>query len=130
MMKFQPRVSVAVFLVCLSTVLAAFQSNGSQFFGGDDSGYYAENPNEKAEFYWSRLRYTTRAGSGGGYGYSYGGFGRGGGSWSRDYPKADRQFLMALRRLTRIEARSTEQVVDLDTVDPRTGVPLIYNYPW
>ena len=132
-MKFQPRVSVAVFLVCLSTVLTTLQLNGSQFFSGQDSGYYSEDPNEKAEFYWSRLRYTTRSGMGGGYGYSYGGgygFGRGGGAWSRDYPKADRQFLMALRRLTRIQARSTEQVVDLDSVDPHTGVPLIYNYPW
>ncbi len=52
----------------------------------------------------------------------YGGYGYGG-SWSRDYPKADRQFLMALKRLTRIEARPTEQVVDLDSDD-------IFNYPW
>ena len=41
----------------------------------------------------------------------------------RDYPKADRQFLIALKRLTRINGRSTEQVVDLDSDD-------IFNYPW
>ena len=46
---------------------------------------------------------------GGGYGgYGGGGYGevrRGGGwgaTWQRDYPKADRQFLMALNRLTKI----------------------------
>jgi Domain of unknown function (DUF4159) len=76
---------------------------------------------EKAEFSWSRLSYTPAMGSGG-YG-GYGGFGRGGGVWSRDYPKADRQFLIALNRLTRINGRSTEQVVSLDNDD-------IFNYPF
>ena len=80
---------------------------------------------EKAEFSWSRLSYTTSLGGGG-----YGGFGRYGGggygryaTWERDYPKADRQFLMALNRLTRIEGRSTEQVVSADSDD-------IFNYPF
>ena len=76
---------------------------------------------EKAEFYWSRLRYTSAndyggGGRGFGYGYSFAG-------WSRDYPKADRQFLEALKRLTRIQMRSYEQVVDLDSDE-------IFNYPW
>jgi hypothetical protein len=48
---------------------------------------------------------------------------RGGGSWAIDYPKADRQFVQGVRRLTRIHTRSVEQVVDLDTDD-------IYNWPW
>jgi hypothetical protein len=75
---------------------------------------------EKAEFYWSRLRYASGGYATSGYGY---GFGFGFGGWSRDYPKADRQFLLALKRLTRIQMRSTEQVVDLDSDD-------IFNYPW
>lgn len=89
-----------------------------------------EPDNGKAEFYWSRLRYTSSGygrsgyGYGGGYG-GYGGYGFGFGymGWSRDYPKADRQFLMALKRLTRIQMRPTEQVVDLDSDE-------IFNYPW
>jgi len=77
---------------------------------------------EKAEFAWSRLSYSTAMG-GDGYG-GYGGFGYGrGGTWQRDYPKADRQFLIALNRLTRIQGRSTEQVVSLDSDD-------IFNYPF
>ena len=55
--------------------------------------------------------------SAGGFGYGYV---RG---WSTDYPKADRQFLLAMKRLTRIQGRSTEQVVDLGGDD-------IFNYPW
>ncbi|HKV04816.1 MAG TPA: DUF4159 domain-containing protein [Candidatus Acidoferrales bacterium] len=122
-MKFVPRFSTALVLTCLSIALIALQLNGSQWFRGDDSAYSSDS-HEKAEFYWSRLRYTSRASMSGGYGYRYGyGYGYGGGFWSRDYPKADRQFLMALRRLTRIQARSTEQVVDLDSDE-------IYNYPW
>ena len=46
-----------------------------------------------------------------------------GGSWSRDYPKADITFLAALRRLTRVDARSYQQVVNLDSDD-------IFNYPF
>jgi len=83
----------------------------------------ADPRSEKAEFYWSRLRYTSsgvsRNGFGFGFGYGYGGWA----GWSRDYPKADRQFLMALKRLTRIQMRPVEQIVDLDSDD-------IFNYPW
>ncbi|MBI3279438.1 MAG: DUF4159 domain-containing protein [Acidobacteria bacterium] len=39
---------------------------------------------------------------------------QGGTSWTQDYPRADRFFLIALRRLTRIHARSAEQPVNLD----------------
>ncbi len=83
-----------------------------------------ESGGDKAEFYWSRLRYTSSGYGESGYGYGYGsGFGFGFFGWSRDYPKADRQMLMALKRLTRIQTRPTEQVVDLDSDD-------IFNYPW
>lgn len=86
---------------------------------------------DKAEFSWSRLRYTPIArgfgGGGGGFGGygGYRGFGGFGGAWTwaRDYPKADREFLLAVKRLTRIDGRSTEQVVDLDSDD-------IFNYPF
>jgi Domain of unknown function (DUF4159) len=83
-----------------------------------------DSRNTKAEFYWSRLRYTSSRAGSSGYGYGYGfGYGFGYSSWERDYPKADRQFLLALKRLTRIQMRPTEQVVDLDSDD-------IFNYPW
>ena len=47
---------------------------------------------EKTEYVFARLQYD---------GFGYGRRGRGGG-WSTDYPKADRQFLQGVRRLTRI----------------------------
>ena len=34
--------------------------------------------------------------------------------WTQDYPRADRHFVQALRRLTRLQVRSVEQPVNLD----------------
>jgi hypothetical protein len=48
----------------------------------------------------------------------------GGTSWSQDYPRADRHFAQALRRLTRLNVRSVEQPVNLDDGDD------VYNWPW
>jgi hypothetical protein len=47
--------------------------------------------------------------------------------FTMDYPRSDRHFSAALRRLTRVAARSVEQVVD--PVD-RQFQDDIYNYPW
>jgi hypothetical protein len=44
--------------------------------------------------------------------------------WTQDYPAADRKLAEAMRRLTRIDARSVEQAVNLDDGDE------IYNWPW
>ncbi len=44
--------------------------------------------------------------------------------WTQDYPRADRHFSLAVRRLTRIHVRSVEQPVNLDNGDD------VYNWPW
>lgn len=43
--------------------------------------------------------------------------------WSQDFPRADRHFSLAVRRLTRLHVRSVEQVVNLDEGDA-------YDWPW
>ena len=45
------------------------------------------------------------------------------GYWTMDYPRSDRHLLEGVRRLTRIDTRSVEQVVSLDGTDE------IYNWP-
>jgi hypothetical protein len=45
------------------------------------------------------------------------------GYWTMDYPRSDRHLLEGVRRLTRIQSRSVEQVVSLD------GTSEIYNWP-
>jgi hypothetical protein len=44
-------------------------------------------------------------------------------NWTIDYPRSDRHLLQGIRRLTRIDTRSVEQVVDLDGEDD------VYNWP-
>ena len=44
--------------------------------------------------------------------------------WTQDYPRADRALANAVRRLSRIDARSVEQPVSLDDADE------IYNWPF
>lgn len=128
------RVRMAAALAVTACALLALEGDRPAYSQELRSLPYTEEPgSEKAEFYWSRLRYTSSGYGQSGYGYGgfggggFGGYGSGFGygyfGWSRDYPKADRQFLMALKRLTRIQMRPTEQVVDLDSDE-------IFNYPW
>ena len=46
--------------------------------------------------------------------------------WSMDYPRSDRHLLQGVRRLTRIDARSVEQVVELDGTDDIYNWPVLY----
>jgi Domain of unknown function (DUF4159) len=115
-MRLRPDFPWVLLLVVAGTGVFALQLSAFQFGGYGGYGIDPYQSKEKAEFSWSRLHYNSRGSRLGGYGYGYG-------NWSRDYPKADRQFLLAMKRLTRIQGRSTEQVVDLDSDD-------IMNYPW
>src|SRR5665213_274341 len=45
------------------------------------------------------------------------------GYWTMDYPRSDRHLLEGVRRLTRIDTRSVEQIVSLD------GTSDVYNWP-
>jgi hypothetical protein len=135
------RVSIGIFAALLVCAVVAIQARGFQYYPGNDrdarSRYLDEcNSTDKAEFYWSRLKYPSQYGGfgggrrfgGGGFGFGGGGCGEGFGPWQRDYPKADIQFLMAMRRLTNVNTRSTSQVVDLDA--PDSDPHSLDNYPW
>ncbi|MFB3828625.1 MAG: DUF4159 domain-containing protein [Bryobacteraceae bacterium] len=92
--------------------LFAFQGRYRRFSDYEDAPL-PPDANEKTEWAFARLRYPS-----GQWGWGYGR-----GSWTTDYPKADRQFVQGVRRLTRLHTRSVEQVVDLDSDE-------IYNWPW
>ncbi|MDH3270832.1 MAG: DUF4159 domain-containing protein [Gemmatimonadota bacterium] len=76
-----------------------------------------DEPSGRWPFYWTRAVYSS---SGRGW---YGG--RGGGSWATDYPKGDRQFLIVLKRLVRLNAYDWENAVSLADPDIRR-FPIIY----
>ncbi|PYT18211.1 MAG: hypothetical protein DMG59_05080 [Acidobacteria bacterium] len=82
--------------------------------------------NQKAEWTRARLRYPDIYGYPNHNRYRL----RGGepfpGMWTMDYPRSDRHLLRGVRRLTRIDARSVEQVVSLDGEDEIYNWPVLY----
>ncbi len=82
---------------------------------------------EKTEWVFARLMYPEHPNALFSWRYRRGGaadWRYGGTSWTQDYPRADRHFALALRRLTRIQARSVEQPVNLDDGDD------VFDWPW
>src|SRR6266436_4964965 len=73
------------------------------------------NAQVNAEWTFARLHYHM----GNEWGYGMRGFQR----WAADYPKADRQFVMGVRRLTRLHARPIEEVVDANSNE-------MFDWPW
>src|ERR1700688_1161740 len=109
-----PFVGIAL-LFSVSLGLFGLQRGGR--FGRQQSSFEA-GPTVPSEFYFSRLRYNSGYASGGSFGYR--GF-RGG--WSQDFPRADHDCLVVLRRLTRIDSPSDLNVVDIDSDQ-------MFDYPW
>ena len=83
---------------------------------------------EKTEWAFARLMYPPAVGV---HGRGRYGWGRrsawdwrdGRSSWTTDYPRSDRHFSEAIRRLTRLHVRSVEQPVNLDVDDE-------FDWPW
>jgi Domain of unknown function (DUF4159) len=91
--------------------------------GKDSEAALPSDYQNKAEFVLGRLMYP----SGGGFGRGGGRGGNwlnGGTNWTVDYPRGDRTFAVAIRRLTRIDVRSVEQPVNPDDGDE------IYYWPY
>lgn len=86
---------------------------------------------EKTEWVFARLMYPQAPGGRGGFGRGFGGgrfrergpWNQGNSIWTQDYPRADRHFLQAVRRLTRLQVRSVEQPVNLDEAGQ-------FDFPW
>jgi hypothetical protein len=79
--------------------------------------------NRPAEWTRARLRYPDVTGyslRGGGRYLNFAGY------WTMDYPRSDRHLLAGVRRLTRIDSRSTEQVVELDGSGEVNNWPMLY----
>jgi hypothetical protein len=112
-MKLVRALTTIPLLVLLGLGLFALQKGKAQ--GRRQQQYYGNGANVPSEFYWSRLQFNSGYGGGGGF-RSFGG-------WAQDYPKADNDCLIALRRLTRINSPSPLNVADLDSDH-------LFDYPW
>jgi hypothetical protein len=111
-------------VIALLGTLYAFQEPFREYPGIEYNNFpLPSDSQEKTEWTFARLMYPPAGRYG--YGRFRGSDWRQGNSmWTQDYPRADRHFLRAMRRLTRIHARSVEQPVNLDDGDD------VYNWPW
>jgi hypothetical protein len=104
-------------------MLFAFQKPFRQYPGVEYSHF--ETPadsQEKTEFAFARLMFP--GGWNDGYRGRFDGDWRQGMTlWTQDYPRADRHFSEAVRRLTRVHIRSVEQPINLDEGEQ-------FDWPW
>jgi hypothetical protein len=112
--------SAAAFL----SVLYAFQRPFRQYPGVEYRNLeVTPDWDEKTEWVFARLMFPSGANDGY-YPRFQGDWREGLSLWTQDYPKADRLFSRALRRLTRVHVRSVEKPVNLDDGDD------VFNWPW
>jgi len=113
-------VSCALVLV---GILCAFQKPFRQYQGVEYEDFeLTPDYKEQTEFAFARLMFPPGANDG--YAGRFDGDWRRGLSlWTQDYPRADRHFAQALRRLTRVHVRSVEQPVNLDDAEE-------FDWPW
>lgn len=94
-------------------VVWAYQARRSSYMYEREMQNPADDPDDAdvpGEWAFARLRYR----SGGGWRR---------GSWGTDANKAERVFTQGVRRLTRIQARSVEEILDVDSDE-------MFNWPW
>jgi len=125
---------LSLFAVAFVSALFAYQQHQQRPWREYPAFEYNDFPippdyQEKTEWVFARLMYPN--GPNAGFGRRFGRFGgdwREGGRgifWTMDYPRSDRHFSLALRRLTRTHARSVEQPVNLD-LDEQWDYPFLY----
>ena len=103
------------------TSLAAFQRPFREFPGASTTIFPCRaitrtRPSGPLRASCTRRRCTEGGASAGG-GFGGGDWTMGYSSWTTDYPRSDRHFSEAMRRLTRVHSRSVEQPVNLDEGD-------------
>jgi len=108
--------------------LQAFQKPFRQYAGVEYPPGSIDQPadwNVPGEFVFARLMYPNGGPMDGYYPRFQGDWREGLSLWTQDYPRADRHFLEAVRRLTRIQTRSVEQPVNLDEHE-EYDLPFLY----
>ncbi|HYI92655.1 MAG TPA: DUF4159 domain-containing protein [Bryobacteraceae bacterium] len=112
-------ITISLFLLLsLWSVVYGFQRSRPWWYDEDRDPVTPADADEKTEYAFARLQYPS-------YGRSSDRIWNLRGNWTIDYPKADRQFVQGVRRLTRIHTRSVEQLVNLESDNDE-----IYNFPW
>ena len=117
-MQLRCKFALALVLTCAAGV-SVWAAKSVIDYGAEAYRFEIEHPEatpppdagEKTEFAFARLRYPSFRSRFTFY------------SWGTDSPKSERQFVLGVRRLTRIHTRSVEEVVNLE--DDR-----VFDWPW
>ena len=117
--------AAAIAVLACAGMLAAFQKPWREYRALEHNSFpVPDDYDEVTDWVFARLKYPPaasatfdRAGSRWAEGMS---------TWTQDYPAADRHFMLALRRLTFVNARSVEQAVNLDDDDDVFNYPFLY----
>jgi hypothetical protein len=110
------RRAVVIALLLLGA-LAAFQRPFREFPGNEYNDFpLPRDWQDKSEWAFGRLMYPPANYGRRGF-RNRGDWTQGSSSWTTDYPRSDRHFSEAMRRLTRVHSRSVEQPVNLDEGD-------------
>ncbi len=124
-MKWSGPVGRFVGAAVMASSLFAFQKPWREYSGVEYDHDIPLPPDWKDKSEWAFARLMYPPGENDGYRGRFDGDWRLGLSlWTQDYPRADRHFSLAVRRLTRIQVRSVEQPVNLEDGDD------VYNWPW
>ncbi len=111
-MKLPSALASALLLSGLSMALFAYQ--GRLYEDEDEAPPLAANAHANAEWAFARFHFPSSDDTGGYRRFHL---------WAADYPKADRQFTLGVKRLTRLHVRGIEQVVDANSDE-------LFNWPW
>jgi len=115
---------LAVAGLAVLTALNAFQKPFREYPGLEYSNFpIPPDFQEKTEWAFARLMYPPVGRYYGGVEFN-GSWKNGGSNWTMDYPRSDRHLSQAVRRLTRIHARSVEEPIDLDDDGD------VFDWPW
>jgi hypothetical protein len=128
-MRFRPVLTAMLGGFLVLSCIYAFQRPFREYPGREYNDFpLPPDWQDKGEWAYARLMYpaTNRAHGNRGWGRRFGfdDWTQGRSSWTTDYPRSDRHLSAAVRRLTRVHARSVEQPVNLDD-----GTEA-YNWPW
>ena len=115
----------ASIIAFLLTSVALAQLPWREYEGGEYNNFPAPaDALVKGEFVFGRMMYPSGGRGGGFFRRGFADWRQGRTDWTNDYPRADRHLLTALRRLTRVDARSVEQPINLEDGDD------VYNWPF
>ncbi len=112
------RVALVLLLAVLATFGGLWAQRPFREYPGAEYEDFPLPPDWNAKTDWTRARLR--------YPGIFRGFRGGDMNWTIDYPRSDRHLLQGVRRLTRIDTRSVEQVVDLDGQDDVYNWPMMY----